>query len=290
MELEKLSKNFDSLVAAIKENQWNIYGVEVYLDGEIVHSFGDISTRYPIYSGTKTILSMAVGIAVSEGKLSLDDSILRWIPEQFLEQVSQEQKNLFETISIRRLLTMSVEEFPFRASGDNWTVFALNCKINPEKKGFNYSNICAHLVSVALSVAVGMNSYDYICQKIFAPMGIYDVPYENSPEGYFNGGSTLQLTVSEFTKIGELILKDGFYDGKQIVPSDYVKAAKAVQIMCKEGGYGYFIWKIPNGVSINGKWGQKVYIFQEENLMVSFLSNLQSRSSAVLLEILKWFE
>ena len=59
--------NFQAFVDEIQHNQWNVYGVEVYQNGKLIHCYGDTEqTRYPIYSATKTITSLAAGIAADE--------------------------------------------------------------------------------------------------------------------------------------------------------------------------------------------------------------------------------
>ena len=64
--------NFDAFVHDIASNRWQVYGAEVYCDGRLAHSYGDTcDTRYPLYSATKSILSIAVGIAWDRGKIDL---------------------------------------------------------------------------------------------------------------------------------------------------------------------------------------------------------------------------
>lgn len=67
--------NFDVFVEDIKKNNWNVFGVEVYEDGKLTHQYGDTTkTRYPIYSATKTITSIAVGVCGRRGPLSIFES------------------------------------------------------------------------------------------------------------------------------------------------------------------------------------------------------------------------
>ena len=74
--------NFDAFVNDIINNQWKVHGVQVYCDRVLTHSYGDtFKTKYPIYSATKSILSIAVGIACDQGKLNLQRSILDYLPE-----------------------------------------------------------------------------------------------------------------------------------------------------------------------------------------------------------------
>lgn len=70
--------NFEKFVEDIKTNNWNVFGVEVYADGKLLHSYGDtMNTKYPIYSATKTITSIAVGMAVDERLYNEIDTIQR---------------------------------------------------------------------------------------------------------------------------------------------------------------------------------------------------------------------
>lgn len=288
MDSKTLAEKFESFKTKKNEKGWNIHGMEIHHDDRLVHSFGDITSRFPIYSCTKTILSLAVGIAESEGKLKLEDSMLDYMPDSILEQISEHQRSSFNEITIERLLTMSVEDFPFRPQGDNWLLYALNLPVMAEKKRFNYSNICAYLASVVLTEATGVDSFDYISERILAPLGITDVPHGKSPEGYFNGGSTLELSVDELSLIGKLLMNGGIYEDKQIIPAEYVKEACSTKIMNREGGYGYFIWIDRNGFIIKGKWGQKCIVFPTDRLMITFLSDMPEGSSEPLAEILAW--
>ncbi len=105
----------------INTKQWNVYGVEVYNRGNLVHSYGNtLNCKYPVYSATKTVLSLAVGIAYDEGKIDLFKSILDYLPEKIISSMSKDQIATFQMISIERLLTMSVDGLPFRPEVENF--------------------------------------------------------------------------------------------------------------------------------------------------------------------------
>ena len=90
---------FDSFVNDIQKNAWNVYGAEVYEDGILTHSFGDTRDNlHELYSATKTILSVAVGIAVDEGKFDISRSVLSYLPEN---RIPHGQKEVFGQISIK---------------------------------------------------------------------------------------------------------------------------------------------------------------------------------------------
>lgn len=269
--------NFHNFIQEIQQNNWNVYGVEVYENGILTHSYGDTDEHlHGIYSATKTVLSIAVGIAWDRGLIELNKAVTEYLPVDILASLDKEQRDTFNRITIHRLLTMSVGDFPFRAEGDNFLKFALNCKIqNPDEKVFNYSNISAYLVGVALHHALGEDVGVFIEKNIFEPLGITRYEYGRSPEGYFYGASEIRLTVSSLSKIGQLLYNGGVRDGKRILSEEYVRMATSAQQMNREGGYGYFVWKYLDGFSINGKWGQKCYCLPERGLMITFLSHIE---------------
>ena len=135
--------NFEAFVKDIQENQWNVFGVEVYENGELTHSFGDTQENlHELYSATKTVLSIAVGIVYDMGLIDLDKSILEYLPKEKVAKMSAKQEETFWKITVKRLLTMSVADIPFRAEGDSWIDFALSCEISKhEEIAFNYTYI-----------------------------------------------------------------------------------------------------------------------------------------------------
>ena len=171
--------DFDSFVKDIKTNNWNVFGAEVYQNGELKYSYGDTSEPHEIYSATKTVLSVAVGIVYDEGLIDLDRPITDYLPEDKLRELPAEQFDSFIKISVRRLLTMSVKGFPFRPEGsDNWLDFALACKIeDPDRVEFDYGNIPPFLIGVALTNIIGSDLGGFIEERIFAPMGITSFEY-----------------------------------------------------------------------------------------------------------------
>ena len=273
--------NFNAFVNDIEENQWSVFGAEVYVDGKLVHQYGDTTThRYPIYSATKTITSIAVGMAIDEGKLDIHKSVLEYLPESATSKMSKPQLEIYKHISTKRLLTMSVSEYPFRPSKESWLEEALQCPITDvNKKEFHYSNFSAYLAGVVASCAVEADLYQYLNRKLFIPLGIHNPPYLRCPDGYFYGASGMELSVHELSKIGLLLYNGGVYEGKRIVSEEYVKEATSIQQMNREGGYGYFIWKYRNGFSINGKWKQKCYVLPKDKLMVTYLSHIEDDTS-----------
>ena len=269
---------FGAFIESIQKNKWNVFGVEYHEKGQLTRRWGDRENRHPIYSATKTITSIAVGMLADEGKMDIHRSMLEYLPEEAVRKMTDKQRAVYEEITVKRLMTMSVGGYPFRPSGESWLDEALGYEIpDVKKREFDYSNVSAYLVGVAAANAAGEHLYEYLDRKLFHPLGIEKPPYLNCPDGYFYGATGMELTVNELSRIGLMLMQGGVYEGKRILSEEYVKEATSVQQMNKEGGYGYFIWKYRDGFSINGKWGQKCYVLPESGRMVTYLSHIEEK-------------
>ena len=133
--------DFESFVNDITQNAWNVFGTEVYEDGILTHSYGDtVSDIHEIYSATKTVLSIAAGLASDEGRFDISKPLLHYLPKGSIDKIPDEQKSIFGSLSVERFLTMSVTDLPFRAEGDSFLDYSLNVKIEEtKKKEFNIS-------------------------------------------------------------------------------------------------------------------------------------------------------
>ena len=271
--------DFEAFIRKIDENCWEVHGVEVYENHRLIWEHGDISVqRYPVYSATKTITSLAVGMAADAGKLDISRSVLCYLPGEEISVLTEQQRKLYEKVTIERLLTMSVSGFPFRPDGESWLRSSLRYPIAPDERIFDYSNVPAYLAGVAAANALEEDLYSYLQRNLFEPLGIENPPCQRCPDGFFYGASGMELTVNELSRIGFVLMDGGLYQGRRIVSEAYIKKACSIQQMNREGGYGYFVWKYRDGFSINGKWGQKCYILPESRLMITFLAHMEENS------------
>ena len=275
--------DFDAFVHDITENGWNVFGTEVYENGLLTHSYGDVNGLHFIQSATKTVLSVAVGIACDDGRFDINRPVIDYLPGEKISSMSVNNQDAYKRITVSRLMTMSVAGIPFQPEGDSWLDFALSCEISdPDKREFNYSNISAYLTGVCLANALGEDLGSFIGNRLFGPLGISEYSYERCPDGYFYGASRMKLSVHDLSKIGLLLYSGGTYEGSRIVSEHYVSLATSVQQMNREGGYGYFIWKYRDGFSINGKWKQKCYILPNRGIVVTYLSHIEDDSHDLL--------
>lgn len=276
---------FDNFINKVIENNWPVYGLDIFSHGHIVCKY-DFSSeeRHPIYSATKSFTATAAGIAAAEGKFKLEASVYDYLREEISSNISEEQLHTLQRISMKRLLTMSVPGYPFRPEGENWLDFCLTYPIPySEIPAFEYSNIPAYLVGVTVEKAVGEHLISYLGPRLLEPLGIENLEYLNCPSGHFYGASGMSLTVNELSRLGQLYLQMGQYNNRQLLLESWVREATSIQQMNREGGYGYYFWKYKDGFSINGKWGQKCFVFPAKQLMITYLANFKEQPDTVRL-------
>ncbi len=274
-------KEFVSLVT---ENNLQVYGIVVLQDGKKLaeHHFVP-EERKNLYSATKCITSTAVGMAIAEGRFQLGDSILPYFEQELSGLVSQEQLNNLNRVTIERLLTMSIVDYPFeRLTCDNWLKHILAIPLpNLDERKFRYNNFTSYLAGVIVEKTTGMTMLDYLEPRLFEPLQISGVTCAYSPEGYYYGSTGMKLTVDELSRIGQLYLGKGYYRGKQIIPREWTEQATKKQIENKEEGYGYYFWRQEhNSYCARGKWGQICMVLPEKNAVITVHSNLEDISLA----------
>ncbi|MBR1863613.1 MAG: serine hydrolase [Ruminococcus sp.] len=276
----------DSFTSIVSAPDSGVFSALVTMGGQEIFAFGG-DERRPVYSATKSFLSAAAGIAVTEKKFDLLRPALHYLNKEQTGMIKDHRILLhLQAYRIRDFLSMKVCGYPFRPEGDNWE---RQCLAELPKgfdyagePRFHYSNITAYILGLCLENAVDMHLYDYMKPRLFDPLDIRDPVYANCPSGHFYGASGMELNVRELSRLGQLFMNKGSFDGQRIFSEGYAAAATSVQTVNREGGYGYFIWTLDDCFYISGKWGQKCIVFPEKELIVTYLSHLPEDSDRVL--------
>ena len=216
-----------------------------------------------IHSMAKSFMSTAVGIAVDEGLLSLDDKVVDFFPEFLPDNVS----DWLAGLSLRHLLTMSSghEQTTFMREEDkpllslnpyddeSWVKQYLSKPIlvKPGTR-FWYESGDSYLAGAMLQKKTGMTLAEYLKPRLFDPLEI-DTPYWMvSPDGYNVSYTGLWLSATDMMKFGELYLNNGRHKGFQLVSADWVSEATSNLIRTDDNGfntgneifgYGYQFWR-----------------------------------------------
>lgn len=239
----------------------------------------DGTTVHEVASVSKSVMTTLIGIAVDQGKLSLDNSMLSFFPEYAVAN----RDALKERITVRHLASMSsglectaandeqtLKEM--RASQD-WVKFTLDRKMVYEPgTHFEYCSPAIHLLSPILEKATGMTALEFAQKYLFEPLGIRDAMWLTDPQGHNRGSEGVYLHPHDMAKFGYLWLNKGVWEGKQIVSSQWVEDSAKVQM--KTGGnddYGYGWWIAtdePAAYNAIGRGGQRIIVVPGWNLII----------------------
>ncbi|MBX7151065.1 beta-lactamase family protein [bacterium] len=213
----------------------NLLISENYFKGKTVND------NYSIRSVTKTIVSALTGIAIKENKISsIDKKVKDFFPEYFFSTTDP----LASKITIKHLLTMTAgyhwNEAIDRLYG-NRIEWAINLPMDTiPGRIFNYSSAVPHILSGILTRATHTGTLEFADKNLFQPLQIQTPIWDKDPQGFYNGGSGLNLTARDMAKVGFLYLNHGCYGGQRIVNSSWVDSSGVDQTNGYE--YGYLWW------------------------------------------------
>ncbi|UCH40314.1 MAG: serine hydrolase [Gammaproteobacteria bacterium] len=236
-------------------------------DGELLieaHRMGMRADRTTnIKSVAKSIISLLVGIAIEQGHLSgVQQPIGEFFPDYFKRRPDPEKA----AITIQDLLTMraglestSIHNYGRWVASDNWIEFALDRPLVEAPGGeMIYSTGSSHLLSVILTRATGMSTRAFAERHLFKPLGITLGGWDRDPQGYYLGGNNMALSPAALLRLGTMVMNQGVYHGKQIVPRAWI--AESMQIYTRSHfnpyDYGYGWWQRElNGYTVQFAWG-----------------------------------
>jgi Beta-lactamase len=153
---------------------------------------------------------------------------------------------------------------------------------------FNYSSGNAHLLSAILTKATGESALDYARQRLFGPLGISDVFWRQDPQGISMGGYGLFLHPRDMAKLGYLYLRNGLWDGAEIIPPEWVERIRHATIPMGIANlrYANLFWVDPgSGVFFaSGFHGQRMFVAPALDIVGVVTATGTSASSSALIE------
>ena len=233
-----------------------------------------------MHSLSKSFTSTAVGLAVAERKLSVDDPVLKFFPEDAPEKPSEKLK----AMRVRDLLTMSTgheTEAKFTTNAP-WVQTFLAQPV-PHKPGahFLYNTPGTHMLSAIVRKVTGETVLEYLKPRLFEPLGIEDPEWGSSPQGNTFGGFGLKIRTEDIAKFGQLYLQKGKWKGKQLVPASWVEQATAKHVSNGsdptkdwDQGYGFQFWRCRHGAYRgDGANGQFCIVLPQEDAVIAITAD-----------------
>lgn len=238
-----------------------------------------------MFSVSKSFTSTAVGLAVAEGFLGIDDLVLPY----FSEQAPKDMNGYWAVVSVRHLLTMATGQaidtwssMVGRADG-NWIkgFFEVPVQYAPGTH-FVYNTGATYILSAIVQKTTGMKVLDFLESRLFGPLGIKNAKWPESPEGITMGGIGLSLKTEDIARFGQLYLQKGIWQGTQILPEAWVVEATEAQVSNSghvnpdwAQGYGYQFWRCRHGAYRgDGVFGQYCIVMPQRDAVLAITAGL----------------
>lgn len=296
IELEKvINSDYNNIAGIIVQKN----GAKIYEDYRNGYTAGN---ALHVYSVTKSVFSVLIGIAIDKGFIkSVDCKVLDFFPEYTVKT----GENTIQKVTIKNLLTMTA---PYKYKTEPYEMFFAS--MNPVKDAldllggegpigeFNYSAVGGtHILSAILVKATGQSVLDFAMENLFLPLGINVTNnvvlrskeehiaimsdrntrgWAVDPQGLNTASWGLFLTPMEMTKIGQLYLNNGIWDNKQIVSAEWIANGTMEQSRCVQWGnlaYGYLWWIIDkDSYAAMGDGGNVIYVNKKKKMVVAIAS------------------
>lgn len=243
--------------------------------------------KHTMYSTSKSFTSTAVGFAVSEGLLSVEDRVVSFFPDELPDTVSPYLAGL----TVRDVLTMTTGQDPdptgIVTSDSNWVkTFLATPIVHEPGSRFLYNTLGTYMLSAIVTAVTGEKVIDYLTPRLFEPLGITDVDWEVDPQGRNTGGWGLRIRTEAMAKFGQLYLQDGVWDGEQVLPEGWVEEATTASILQEPElpdsvrrasdwlqGYGYQFWRCRHDAfRADGAFGQFIIVMPDQDAVVVITS------------------
>jgi CubicO group peptidase (beta-lactamase class C family) len=269
----------------IAEGWWNPYSPDL---------------KQTMYSLSKSFTSTAVGFAVSEKRLTVNDKVISFFPEYLPDTVTQ----FLTAMKIKDLLCMSAGQDPDQThiivkNDSNWVkAFLALPVVNAPGTKFHYNSLATYMLAAIVQKVTGMKEMDYLTPRLFQPLGIQGIDWAVDPMGRNTGGWGLRIKTEDMAKFGQFYLQKGKWNNKQLLPEAWVEEATSVKIEQKPDapqimrdtsdwvqGYCYQFWRCRHqSFRGDGAYGQFIVVMPGQDAVVAFTSeshNLQDELNLV---------
>lgn len=289
--------NLKRFIKTVDEKQIRMNTVMVLQDDTVLglHRWSEAAARN-VYSIAKSHTVTAIGMAIEEGKMSLQDKPVDYFAELLPEGMDPRWKEVtlyhlltmtsghgrpYMMVSDRKKLRGESEVKMPQAMMDEWLLFALTRPMEyaPGEK-FRYGNLAPYVAGRMLEKAVGMTVCDYLYEKFWKHTGMEKPHWETDNAGHTFAASDLYLTIEDMAKLGQLYVNGGIYKGTRYLSEEWVRLVSSKHVessyinpigsaVDEEAGYGLYFWcNSGEGYRCYGKKGQFIIILPEKKAVI----------------------
>ncbi|MFE1297501.1 serine hydrolase domain-containing protein [Streptomyces sp. NPDC058731] len=248
--------------------------------------------RQLLYSLSKSFTGTAAGLAAGEGLLRLDDPVLSHFPE-FADEITDPRVRALRVRHVASMASGHVAETLDRARAlDPDDLLRGFLRVPPEREPgtvFAYNQPATFTLGAIVQRVTGRTLTAYLRSRLFDPLGIGEVAWERDRHGRELGFSGLHATSDAIARLGQLYLDGGRWEGRQVLPAEWVAEATRVHVPTAGAmaggdwdlGYGLQFWMSRHGYRGDGAYGQFCLVLPEQDAVVA-LTSQTVRMQAVL--------
>lgn len=248
----------------------------------------DPESRHELYSLSKSFTSTAIGMAIAEGQLSLDDRVASFFPQDVPSDASEQLKSM----RVRDLLSMATghESEPRVGNTETWTKTFLSHKVTKEPGShFMYNTPATYMLSAILQKQTGNTTFEYLRPRLFQPLGIQNASWWTSPQGVSLGGYGLNVRTEDIAKFGQLYLQKGKWNDQQLLPATWIDMATSKQVSNGSDpksdwnqGYGFQFWRCRNDAYRgDGAFGQYCIVMPKQDAVIAITSGVKDMQAVL---------
>lgn len=231
-----------------------------------------------MYSISKNITSIALGFAVTEGKLSLDARVIDLFPEY---DFGNDAKNM-KKMTVRHLISMCSGKRPnylLYKTDKDWLPHLFDAKwIHEPGEKFEYVNENSYCVCAILHRVLGQSVTEYLEDRLWKPLGINTPYWETDHKGIESGGWGINLSPESMAKIFVCVQNKGVFNGKQVIPAKWLEEATVSQQKddiasgnVLKNGYGFSFWMRDENVYCGeGMYSQIAAVHRHNGMLICF--------------------
>ncbi|MFE6733607.1 serine hydrolase domain-containing protein [Microbacterium sp. NPDC057650] len=273
----------ERIVRQIDDERLGAYGVHVLIGDEEAQHRWRSDDRVNIYSDSKGVCALAVGMAIDEGVLTPGTRVPELLPDMELGPG-------VDRVTILDLLTMTsgIDFEWFGSQPAPWPDLAREIGRRPaEQTGarFQYSDASTYLAMRMLGAAVG-DVRDWLMPRLFDPLEIHNPQWHRCPNGWIIGGTGLELRTEELARIGRVLRDRGRWRDRALVSAEWIDRMHRDWVPTSyRSDYGIAVWQGPGDCwRLDGLYGQYVVVDDARDGVVTITAHEESRD-ALLAEI-----
>ncbi|MEU4624876.1 serine hydrolase domain-containing protein [Actinoplanes sp. NPDC023801] len=277
------SGSIAALLDRLEEHSVECHSIMVVRGGHVVAEgwWAPFTAARPhlLYSLTKSFTSVAVGLAIADGLLSLDDRVVDVLPDRVPDGIGEQARR----ITVHHLLSMTAGH-DVDTLTEAWELepydlvkgFLRVPFTHPEGTRHTYDNATTYVLARLVERVTGRGLAEFLDERLFEPMGVEHADWDRVAGGAVFGFHGLHLTTEAVAAFGELLLRGGRWGERQLVPREWVELATTRHIGTRPpgdadflGGYGYQFWMSRYGFHGNGSFGQMCVVVPSHDLVVA---------------------